>query len=68
MTPKLDWEKIQQAEIYLIELCPKEISTDKLTAYLGNKPMEEELIIDLDNQIEAASKAHLKELANLFLN
>ena len=65
---QLSWEKIQEAETYLIDLCPKDISTDKFTAYLGNKPIEEESIFEIDNQIEIASKSQLKEIANLFLN
>jgi transposase len=62
---QVGWEKLQEVEAYLISLCPDQVSTDKFTAYLGNKQPAEGSAIDFDNQIELASKAHLKELADL---
>ena len=63
---QLSWERLQEAELYLITICPDQISTDKLTAYLGNKPEEEVPNFDIEGQIEQASKAQLKEFADLF--
>jgi transposase/predicted transcriptional regulator len=63
---ELNWERLQEAELYLITICPDQISTDKLTAYLGNKPEEEVPTFEIEGQIEQASKAQLKEFADLF--
>jgi len=60
--------RLQEAENQLLNLCPTNITTEKMTAILGNSPSEPEAILKNDKQIESASVAHLLALSNLMEN
>lgn len=64
----IDIARLQQAENQLLSWCPTNITTEKITAILGNNPSEEEAVLKNDKQIESASLAHLLELSNLIEN
>lgn len=60
--------RLQEAENQLLNLCPTNITTEKMTAILGNRPSKTEAILKNDKQIESASVAHLLALSNLMEN
>ena len=64
----IDIARLQQAENQLLNWCPTNITTEKITAILGNNPSKEEAVLKNDAQIERASLAHLLELSNLIEN
>jgi transposase len=64
----IDVDRLNEAENRLLKLCPSDITTEKITAILGNNPSESEPELKNDGQIESASLAHLLELTNLMEN
>lgn len=64
----IDIDRLQKAENQLLNWCPANITTEKITAILGNNPSKPEAVLKNDEQIESASRAHLLELSNLMEN
>jgi hypothetical protein len=61
--------KLFDAEQALLRLCPRDISTEKLTALLGNNTSSMPgMVHDNDKKIQEASVAHLLALTNLVEN
>ena len=61
--------RLYDAEKVLLRLCPTDISTEKLTALLGNNTSSlPEVVHDNDEKIQQASVAHLLALTNLVEN
>lgn len=65
---ELDHEALSKAEHQLLELCPTNITTEKLIALLGNAKDQQEEALKNDIQIESASLAHLAQISSLMNN
>ena len=61
--------QLSDAEQQLLNICPTDINTEKLTAVLGNKASAETMPVQNgDDTIQKASMAHLLALTNLVEN
>ncbi|HYX06373.1 MAG TPA: IS21 family transposase [Bacteroidales bacterium] len=60
-------ERLIDTVYYLNELCPKDVSSDKVIALLGNQPTEQvhTLKSDKTDEIEDQAKQQLKEISQL---
>jgi hypothetical protein len=66
---RISKDRLYDAEQILLRLCPTDISTEKLTALLGNNTSSlPEVVHDKDEKIQQASLAHLQALTNLVEN
>lgn len=59
-------ERLEESVARLLHSCPKGISTEKLTAMLGNKTFTHSTLQPLNDETTLKSKQQLKELAGLF--
>ncbi|MBT6048703.1 MAG: IS21 family transposase [Candidatus Scalindua sp.] len=55
---------VTKAVKYLVDVCPNSISSEKLMAVLGNKPVDSNVIVT-EGEIETYSRQQLFELSNL---
>ena len=66
---RISKDRLYDAEQALLRICPTDISTEKLTALLGNTTSSiPEVVHDNDEKIQQASVAHLLALTNLVEN
>jgi transposase len=59
-------ERIEESVTRLLSSCPEGISTEKLTAILGNKPFTQAWVQPLSDETTFKSKEQLRETASLF--
>ena len=62
---KISAENLETTVSRLVELCTKGVTTEKLTALLGNKPMEAAKPIAVDNQTVYLAQQQLKQITAL---
>ena len=65
---KISEEKLEATVTRLVGLCPQSITTEKLTALLGNKPKEDAKPVGLNNQTAYLAKEQLKQVTALLMN
>ena len=65
---KISEENLEATVSRLVGLCTQNITTEKLTALLGNKPMEDAKPVAVNNQTAYLAKEQLKQVTALFMN
>jgi transposase len=62
---KISEEKLEATVLRLVGFCPQNVTTEKLMALLGNKPMEESKPMVANNQITYLAQNQLKQITAL---
>lgn len=62
---KVSEQSLEASVSYLVSLCTLSITTEKLTALLGNKPREEARMDDVNNQTVHLAQKQLKQITAL---
>src|SRR5665648_713819 len=62
---KISEENLEATVSRLVDLCPQSITTEKLTALLGNKPKEDVKPVAVNNQTAYLAKEQLKQITAL---
>lgn len=65
---KISEENLKVTVSRLINLCPQSITTEKLTALLGNKPREDAKPVAKNNQTAYLAQEQLKQVTALLMN
>jgi len=65
---KISEEKLEATVTRLVGLCPQSITTEKLTALLGNKPGEDGKPVAVNNQTAYMAQEQLKQVTALLMN
>jgi len=62
---KISAENLETTVSRLVGLCTQNITTEKLTALLGNKPREEVKLVAVNNQTMHMAQEQLKQITAL---
>lgn len=65
---KISEENLEGTVLRLVGLCPQSITTEKLTALLGNKPKEDAKPVAVNNQTAYLAQEQLKQVTALLMN
>ncbi|MCA1759823.1 MAG: IS21 family transposase [Bacteroidales bacterium] len=65
---KISEENLEATVSRLVGLCPQSVTTEKLTALLGNKPREDVKPVAVNNQTAYMAQEQLKQVAALLMN
>jgi hypothetical protein len=65
---KISEGNLEANVLRLVGLCPQSITTEKLTALLGNKPREDAKPMAVNNQTVYLAKEQLKQVTALLIN
>jgi transposase len=65
---KISEENLEATVLRLVSLCTQNITTEKLTALLGNKPREDAKPVALNSQTAYLAQEQLKQVAALLMN
>jgi len=65
---KISEENLEATVLRLAGLCPQDITTEKLTALLGNKPGEDAKPVAVNNQTAYMAQEQLKQVTALLMN
>lgn len=65
---KISEEKLEATVTRLVGLCPQSITTEKLTALLGNNPGEDGKPVAVNNQTAYMAQEQLKQVTALLMN
>ena len=65
---KISEENLEATVTRLVGLCPQSITTEKLTALLGNKPGEDDKPVAVNNQTAYMAQEQLKQVTALLMN
>jgi len=65
---KISEENLEATVTRLVGLCPQSITTEKLTALLGNKPGEDAKPVAVNNQTAYLAQEQLKQVTALLMN
>ncbi len=65
---KISEENLEATVLRLVNLCAQSITTEKLTALLGNKPREDTKPVSINNQTAYLAQEQLKQVTALLMN
>lgn len=65
---KISEDNLEATVLRLVGLCTQSITTEKLTALLGNKPSEDAKPVAVNNQTAYMAKEQLKQVTALLMN